>query len=94
MIRLSLRTKLILSFSIVIIVGVFLSVIVGIQLIGNTIIRQAQDKVRLDLNSAREVYQTESSKIKCTVRLTAKRFFIKDALLEEDRQTLKEILIS
>ena len=92
MIRLSLRTKLILSFSIVIIVGVFLSVIIGIQLIGNTIIRQAQDKVRLDLNSAREVYQTESRNIKCTVRLTAKRFFIKDALLEKDRQTLNEIL--
>ena len=78
----SLRTKLILSFSIVIIVGVFLSTIVGVSLIGNTIVKQAQDKVRLDLNSAREVYQEESNSIKNTIRLTAIRFFIKDAILK------------
>lgn len=78
--RIPLSTRLTLAFSVVIIIGVFISTIVGIRLIGNTIVRQAQDKVRLDLNSAWEVYNQESEAIKTKVRLTANRFFIKDAL--------------
>ena len=85
----TLRTKLTLSFSLVIVVGVFLSVIVGIRLIGNTIIRQAQDKVRLDLNSAREVYHEESQCIRNTVRLIAMRFFVRDAVLTGNREKLR-----
>ncbi len=88
----SLKTKLILSFSLVIVVGVFLSAVVGINLIGNTIIRQAQDKVRLDLNSAREIYQKENECVKCIVRLTATRFFIKDAILENDTERAEGLL--
>ncbi|MBN2620416.1 cache domain-containing protein [candidate division WOR-3 bacterium] len=84
----SLRTKLITGFSLIIIVGVALSVIVGIQLIGSTIIREAQNKVRLDLNSAHEVYAREIEHIETTVRLTAVRFFLKDALLNHDRKRL------
>ena len=76
----------------VIIVGVFLSTIVGVSLIGNTIVKQAQDKVRLDLNSAREVYQEESNSIKNTIRLTAIRFFMRDAILKSDRERLKAVL--
>jgi len=82
--RIPLSTRLTLAFSIVIIIGVFISTIVGIRLIGNTIVRQAQDKVRLDLNSAWEVYNEESEAIKTKVRLTANRFFIKDALDSRD----------
>jgi two-component system NtrC family sensor kinase len=88
----SLRKKLILSFSVVILVGVFLSVIVGMHLIGGTIVRQAQDKVRLDLNSAREVYQEESENVKDIIRLTAVRFFLKDAILSNNiDQLVKEL---
>ncbi len=92
MLHFSLRTKLILSFSVVIIIGVFLSAFIGIRLIGNTIIKQAQDKVRLDLNSAREVYQEESRNIKNIVRLTAIRFFLKDAILKNNRERLNKEL--
>lgn len=84
MIRPYIRTKLILGFSLVIIIGVFLSVVVGIRLIGNTIIKQAQDKVRLDLNSAREVYERESESVKSLIRLTSMRFFLRDELIEGD----------
>lgn len=86
--RSSLRTKLTLSFSIVIIIGVFLSTLIGVRLIGNTIIRQAQDKVRLDLNTAREVYQQENGDVKDAIRLTSVRFFLKDAVLNNDRKRL------
>ncbi len=84
----SLRKKLIFSFSVVILAGVFLSVIVGTRLIGDTIVRQAQDKVRLDLNSAREVYQQESDNVKDIIRLTAVRFFLKDALSRDEADDL------
>jgi two-component system NtrC family sensor kinase len=84
----TLRTKLILSFSIVIIVGVFLSAVVGVHLIGSTIVSQAQDKVRLDLNSAREVYLKEAESIMNTVRLTALRFFIQDTKQIGNREAL------
>jgi len=88
----SLRTKLILSFSVVILVGVFLSVIVGMRLIGDTIVQQAQDKVRLDLNSAREVYKDESENVEDIIRLTAVRFFLKDAISRNDiEHLLKEL---
>jgi len=86
--RSSLRAQLIFSFSIVIIIGVVLSVIISIHLIGDTIIQQAQDKVRLDLNSAREVYREECEHIKHITRLTAVRFFMKDAIIQGDRETL------
>jgi two-component system NtrC family sensor kinase len=88
MFKSSLRTKLTLSFSLVIIAGVFLSAVVGVHIIGNTIIQQAQDKVRLDINSAREVYQHESEKIKNVVRLTASRFFMKNAIIANDEALL------
>ena len=52
--RFSLRTKLLLSFSTVIVVSALLSLIIGTYLV-KTIIEQAQGKVKLDLNSAREV---------------------------------------
>jgi len=90
--RIPLSTRLTLAFSLVIIIGVFASTTIGIHLIGSTIIRQAQDKVRLDLNSAREVYHGESEVIRTKIRLTAERFFIKDALYTNDIQRLRQEL--
>ena len=90
--RFTLRAKLIISFSLVIVVGVFISTIVGIRLIDTTIIRQAQDKVRFDLNSAREVYNQESEAIKTKIRLTANRFFIKEAISARDLVRLRREL--
>jgi len=88
----SLRTKLIARFSVVIAIGVILFVVTGISVIGNTIIRQAQDKVRLDINSAREVYNNEADKIKDVVRLTAKRFFLAEAIVNNNRTMLQNEL--
>ncbi len=80
-----LQTKLILSFSTVIIIGIFLSTFTGIQIIGNTIVAQGQEKVKLDLNTAREVLEEEKRTIKNILRLTASRYFVKDALIKRDR---------
>jgi two-component system NtrC family sensor kinase len=87
--RKSLKTKLILSFLSVVLISGLISTIVGARLIGDGIIRQAQDKVRLDLNSAREVYHDKHENIKDIIRLTALRFFIRDAILHNDKKILE-----
>ena len=91
--RISLKSKLIVSFLAVIVIGGLVTTLVGARLIGTGIIRQAQDKVRNDLNSAREIYRQESERLKDTVRFTAlRRFFIEEALLSNDIKTLTEEL--
>lgn len=84
----SLRTRLILNFSAVIVTGIFLSALSGTRMIGDTIVKQAQDKVRLDLNSAREVFRNERSSVRHIIRLTAARFFLRDALLSGNNDRL------
>jgi len=76
----SLRTKLILSFSAVILVGYAVATLVGWQMISKTIISQAQEKVSLDINTAWEVFNEQSAFIKDVVRLTADRTELRRAL--------------
>ena len=83
-----LRNKLIISFVIVVVIIGSIATVVGIHLIGKGIITQAQDKVRTDLNSAREIYQGEVNNVRTIVRLTAERFYVKDALIRKDYQRL------
>jgi len=54
--RTSLKAKLMASFVVVVIISGHTATIVGMRLIGSGIVRQAQEKVRMDLNSAREIY--------------------------------------
>ena len=84
----SLRAKLMASLVVVVLLSSIINMIVGIKLIGNGIINQAQDKVRLDLNSAREVYQVANNHIRDVVRFSALRFFVREAILTNDRATL------
>lgn len=76
-----LRNKLILIFSVVIAVGFLLIAGAGMYLINNDIIRQAQEKVKLDLNSAREVYNGECKRVRLVNQLTAGRNTVREALL-------------
>jgi len=81
--NLSLRNKLFISFLTVIIITGSFSTIVGIKLIGESI-TIIQNKVRLDLNSAREIYRETVEDIRNAIRFTSIRFFIKDAFLIGD----------
>jgi len=90
--KIPLRTKLIISFLAVIIICGLVATLVAVQLIGTGIISQAQDKVRIDLNSARHIYQDEIQRVRSLLDLSAQRFFIKDALLKNDIETLKRRL--
>lgn len=52
-----LRTKLILHFLVVVLITGVVAAVVGVLLIGNWVVSQAQNKVRMDINSAWEVYK-------------------------------------
>lgn len=77
--RSSLRGRLVLSFLLVVILGIAISSWVGVRLIGDTVLAQAQSKVRHDLASAWMVYNTKLEEVKLDVELTAERFFIREA---------------
>jgi C4-dicarboxylate-specific signal transduction histidine kinase len=48
----SLKAKLMVGFLIVVIIFGIIATVIGVRLIGGTIVKQAQEKVRMDLNSA------------------------------------------
>jgi len=84
----SLRSKLAANFLAVITICGLVITVVGTRLIGAGIINLAQDKVEHDLNAAREVYREEMKTLKDVVRFTALRYFVKDAIVNNDAATL------
>jgi two-component system NtrC family sensor kinase len=70
--------KLIASFLIISIISNLVFTIAGITYTSNRIIVQAQEMVRADLNSAREIYLGEMRHIQDVVQLTARRPIIQD----------------
>ena len=79
-----IATKLILSYLPIIIVTSGVFTIVGILLISDRILSEAQEKITHDLNSAAEQYQSQLDHISDVVRLTSQRFFLTDALLNNN----------
>lgn len=76
--------KLILSFLLVSIVATAIFTFAGIRLMANRIVAETQDRIRNDLNAAREIYSGEARHINDVVRLNARRPIIQDALLSGD----------
>lgn len=88
----SLRTKIILSFLIVIIIGGLLSLSFGWRLVKNTIISQAQEKVKYDLNAAWMVFNKKLTEKRDIVSLTAAREGIKDTIKNNNKDILLKYL--
>ena len=76
----SLKVRTLLSFQCVVIAGGLIALTLGILLYNRTILKQAQDKVNIDLNSARMVFNQEIKYIETIVSLTTERFFLKEEL--------------
>ncbi|MCX6038893.1 MAG: cache domain-containing protein [Chloroflexi bacterium] len=91
--RIPIATKLILSFLLIIVITSTVFTVVGIQLISNRIVTEAQEKVGRDLNSAREIYLSKLNHLNDVVRLIADRFYIKDALISGDIGSFAEELV-
>lgn len=85
--RFPIATKLVLSFLVVIVIMSIVFMVVGVQLIGNRIIEEAQEKVRNDLNTAREIYLSNLNHVNNAVNDTANRFFLRDALITGNLST-------
>lgn len=86
-IKVSIATKLVLSFLLIVAFISTVYMVVGIRLISDRILSEAQDKVRHDLNAARELYLGELSQINNSVRMTASRFFLAEAIQSGDLQS-------
>ena len=91
--RIPIATKLTLSYLAIIILTSAIFTIAGIKIIGNRIFADAQEKVSHDLNSAHEIYRGELGHIYDIVRLSAERFFIKDAIISGDINTVEDELV-
>ena len=90
--RPSLRTKLILSFLIVIVIGGLISLAVGQRLVRNVLIGQSQAKVKHDLASAWMVFDEKLNDIKDIVSLTAARESLQEAIKNDNRDLLLRYL--
>src|SRR4030042_2096211 len=86
--------KLILGFLLVSIVSTAIFVFAGIRLMTNRIVAETQDRIRNDLNAAREIYSGEARHINDVVRLNARRPIIQDALFSEDSTDIVNDLIN
>jgi two-component system NtrC family sensor kinase len=93
-IKVPIATKLILSFLLIIVIISVVFMVVGVRLISIRIFTGAQEKVRNDLNSAREIYLSTLNHINCAVQFTADRFFIRDALLSGNIEIIEAELTS
>lgn len=80
-IKLRIATKLMLSFLLIIALISAVFMFVGNRLIGDRLVLEAQEKVRNDLNTAREIYLEDLNQVNDIVRYTADRSFLRDALL-------------
>ncbi len=86
--------KLILSFLLISILTNVIFTITGIRLMANRILAEAQDRVRNDLNAAREIYSGEERHISDVIRLTARRPIILDALTTGPTTAISSDLIN
>lgn len=85
-VRSPIATKLILSFLLVIMIISVAFMAAGVQLIRNRIIAETQDRVRHDLNAAREIYLSELRHISDVTRFVADRTLLFHQLLSGNAQ--------
>ncbi len=88
----SIRTKLIVFLTIVILVPSLLISVVSIKVISHQMLRQAQAQVSSDLRAAREIYNNKLNQIKDTLRLIASRRLLISALENQDTNKMLEDL--
>ena len=92
MIRSSIRSKLIAAFTVATVVQAAITCLVGVHLFYDRMLSQAQSEVTAALNSAREIYLNHLREIKDTVRLSATRRLVIEAVAKGDRRGLADEL--
>lgn len=74
-------TKLVVSYLLIIGITIAVFAVVGTHLIGRIVMSEAQASVRNNLNAAREILHGKLGHVNDVVRLSAGRFFLRDAML-------------
>jgi len=89
----SLRTKMVASFAAVIAITGTIAATVGAYHIDEGILREVQNRVSLDLNSAEAIYQSRLDEIRSALQLTAlRRHSIRQALKSRDTRLLADAM--
>ncbi len=89
---LSLGARLTLTFVFVILLISLVFVVIGMRLISDRVMAEAQERVTTDLNAAHEIYALALDRLALVVRLTAVRPSVKRAIAEADVLELRRIL--
>lgn len=87
--RFSIRLKLTVGALLPLFVTMLVCSLVGVYIINSRIVTQAQNKVRIDMNSARELYQNEIAHVRDVVRFTANAPFASDAITARDSSEMQ-----
>ncbi|HEY6837842.1 MAG TPA: cache domain-containing protein, partial [Geobacteraceae bacterium] len=92
--RFPIRAKLTVGALVPLFVAIGICSLAGLYIINAKIASQAQEKVRTDLNSAREAYRNELSRIDELVGLAAANPFAAEAIASSNRAALASLLTS
>ncbi|MDH3215878.1 MAG: cache domain-containing protein [Candidatus Krumholzibacteria bacterium] len=88
----SLRARLLIGLLLVVLLSGLTSTTVGIRFINDGIVKQAQNQVRLDLNTAREIYNGNIREIQTLLEFSAIRPSIWNSLAQGDTNLLRNTL--
>jgi len=93
-IRISVTTKLVLSFLLFIVITSAIFTGVGIYIISDHIKADGQEQAREDLDNARDIYLNKLSRINSVVRSTADRSSIRDAVASGNVDQVTDELVA
>lgn len=88
--RSSIKKRLIISFSVAILIPSLLISFVGVGIIKKHVYKEAQSKVNSDLEYAKEIYSSTQSRIKDALRIHATRKILYLSLIGVEQQELKD----
>ena len=89
--QVSLKAKLVAGFVAVIALTGATAALVSLHLVGEGILREVQNRVSLDLNSAGAIVDERLARVRSSLELTALReFTIRDALARRERRLLSQ----
>jgi len=90
--ELRIVTRLVLSFLLVILLTSITFSVVGVRVIGDRVVDEAQAKVQTDLNAAREIFLNKLASINDVIRFNSDRFLLMNELLSGNHQQAAEAL--
>ena len=92
--RFPIRHKFVVAILVPLLAVVAVCWLVGVYVIDSRVARQAQERVRTDLNAAREVYGNELEHLRDVVRFTAANPLTADVIGRRDRALLERLLVN